>query len=508
MNSQIDNHRIAKNTVFLYVRMIIIMLVSLFTSRIVLGVLGVDDFGIYNIVGGIVAMFQFIGNTLTDATQRYLTVEIGKGKQGNTNKIFSICVILHILLGLVVIVIAEPIGLWFLHYKLLIPPDRMVASEWLFQFSIISMFVMFISVPYNALIIAHERMRAFATISIIDAAAKLIIAYSLILIGSIDKLVLYGLLILLLQILMRFIYNGYSIRHFKESRFHWNWDKNLIKDIGKFASWIVIGNMAMMCITHGISLLLGMFFMPAVNAARGLATQVESAVKMFTRNFQTAMNPQITKSYASGQIEDMNQLVFRGARFSSFLLLIPIIPIFFEIEILLRLWLPEVPQYTSAFVRLILFTAWINSFGNTLAVAAKATGNIKKFELYVVSIRLLVLPLGYLCLRNGMHPASVFWIYMFAEMAVQCSNVYVTHFLTKFQVKSYVKHVLFPSIKVTLISILPPIMIHTLMPEESASRLLFTVILCTVTTLSTIFLIGMTQSEQEIIGSKLKHLIK
>lgn len=507
MTPQENNQRIVKNTVFLYIRMIIIMLVSLFTSRVILGVLGVEDFGIYNMVGGIVAMFQIFGNTLTDATQRFLTIEIGKGEDGDQRKVFSTCLILHILLGLLVVVIAEPVGLWFLHHKLLIPPERMVAGEWLFQFSVISMFVMFISIPYNALIIAYEKMKAFAAISIIDAGLKLIIAYSLVLSGRIDRLILYGLLILILQIFIRFIYSNYSIRHFSEARFHLIWNKDLVKEIGCFSSWIIIGNTALMCITHGINLLLGMFFMPAVNAARGLAVQVETAVKMFTRNFQTAINPQITKSYAAGQQERMMDLAFKGARFSSFLLQIPTLPILLETETILNLWLPEVPQYTAIFIRLILLTAWVNCIGgNTLAVVVKATGNIRRFECCVVSIRLLVLPLGYICLRNGMSPVSVFWVYLLAETAVQFSNIYVSHSLVKFSVMSYIRQVICPSIIVALSSTLPSIVIRSVMPGASVLRLLSTLMICTISTLMATYFLGITKDERAAINSKIHKL--
>jgi len=310
-----STQRLAKNTLFLYIRMIIIMAVSLFTSRVILQTLGVDDFGLYNLVGGITAMFQFLNGTLADATQRYITVEIGKGENGNVNKIYSLCLLLHILLGIIIVLIAEPIGLWLIHNKLIIPFNRLDAVIVVFHLSVISLFISIITVPYNALIIAHEKMNAFAIISIVEAIGRLMIAYSL-LISLIDKLILYSLLILLLQFFIRVLYSFYCKRHFEESKFRFYWDKGLVKELFSFASWTIIGNLAYISVTQGITLLFGLFFLPVVNAARGIAVQVQSAISTFVKNFQTAINPQITKTYASGNTSEMYSLIFRSSRFS------------------------------------------------------------------------------------------------------------------------------------------------------------------------------------------------
>lgn len=507
MESRIDNRRIAKNTAFLYMRMIIIMLISLFTSRVILGVLGVEDFGIYSMVGGIVAISQIISNTLTDTTQRYLTYEIGKGNEGNPNKVFSTCILLHIIWALIIVIIIEPVGLWFLRCKLLIPVERLAASEWLFQFSVISMFVMYISIPYNALIIAYEHMKAFAGISILDTFLKLIFAYSLLFSRTFDKLILYGLLMLLLQIVMRFIYGNYSVRHFKEARFHWCWDKNFIREMGGFASWTIIGSTAYIGITHGINLLLGMFFMPAVNAARGLAIQVENAVKMFTRNFQTAINPQITKSYASGQIDAMNRLVFRGARFSSFLLQLPTLPILFETDTILRIWLPEVPPYTVIFIRIILIIAWVNCLGNSIAVAAKATGNIKRFELYAASVKLMVIPAGYVCLKLGCPPQSVFIAYLLCEIIALGCNVYIAHQLAEFSLIAYCSDVILPAMKVAVVAAIIPGGLHLLIVQPSVFRLFLVGLSCVIGTLVTIYFVGISNNERNLIKANFYKLL-
>lgn len=489
-----NNKRIAKNTLFLYFRMIITMVVSLFTSRVILQTLGVEDFGIYNLVGGLTAMFQFLNGTLADATQRYITVEIGKEEKGNVNKMFSICLMLHVVLGVIIVLIAEPVGLWLLHNKLIIPTDRMDAAIWIFHLSVFSLFVLIISVPYNALIIAHERMKAFAMISIVEALSKLIIAYAL-LIGRMDRLVLYGILMLMLQTIIRYLYTFYCKRNFAESKYRHYWDKKLIKELSSFASWTIIGNLAFMCVTQGISILLGMFFLPAVNAARGIAVQVQSAISTFVKNFQTAINPQITITYASGRIDEMYHLVFRSSRFSFFLVMIPLVPIFLETDLILNVWLKEVPEYTSAFIRLIILVTWVNSLGNPLGVSMKATGRIKEFEIYAASIKLLVIPTSYWLLKYNCSPVSVFAVYLLFEVIAYISNLFVTGHFVKFNISVYLKEVIVRCCLVSFVSIILPSIIY-LTVETSWMRFLCILIISLLSSSFAIFFLGLTHQER------------
>ena len=499
------NKRIAKNTLFLYGRMIIIMLITLYTSRVILQTLGVDDFGIYNLVGGIAAMFQFLNGTLADATQRYITVEIGRDERGNVNKVFSTCLTLHFILGIIVIILAEPIGLWLIHNKLIIPAERLVAVSWVFHFSIISLFFLIISVPYNALIIAHERMKAFAMISIIDVVGKLIIAYAL-LIGGIDRLILYGLLMLLIQVFMRFLYTYYCRHNFIESKYRYCWDRSLIKEMTGFASWTIIGNLAFVCVTQGISVLLGMFFQPAVNAARGIAVQVQYAVSNFVRNFQTAVNPQITKNYASNQLTEMHSLIFRSSRLSFYLVLLPLVLIFLEADILLKLWLSTVPDFTVGMLRILLLIVCMNTLSNPIGVAIKATGKIRAFELFAVSIYLLVLPISYVLYRLGFSPLASFVVYLIIEIIAFITKLYITGKHVEFSLSQYLRNVFISILIVTLFTIPLPIIVSLSM-DTSLIRLLLVTIITMLCGFISIVLFGITPNERRFFANSMRSII-
>lgn len=481
------------------------MLISFFTSREVLRVLGVTDFGIYNLVGGLTTMFGFLNGSLSDATQRYITVEIGKKEQGNPNKIFSICLMGHFLLGLLIFLFAEPIGLWFIHHKLVIPVDRIGAATWVFQLSLVSMFVLIISVPYNALIIAHERMKTFAMISIVDAVGKLVIVYFLVF-ANIDRLILYGALILLLQMAIRYLYTHYCIRNFKESKLHFYWDWPLFKEMSGFASWAIIGNLSYLCVTQGINIILGMFFMPAINAARGIAVQVQNAVTTFVRNFQTAINPQITKTYAANELSNMHSLIFRSSRFSFYLVMILLLPIILEIDTMLRIWLTEVPEYTSTFARLLLLVSLVNCVGNPLSIAVKATGRIKEFELYAATLKLLVIPFAYYLLNTGCPPVVVFVLYLVFETAAFISNLLITRHYVCFDLSTYCRQVLKKLIIVSLTSACVPLLLFLNMPSTPI-RFILVIITSFICSFAAIYFLGLTSRERFFIKNKIHSIL-
>ena len=316
-----NNKRIAKNTLLLYFRMLFLMVISLFTSRITLQTLGVDNFGIYNVVGGIVAMFSIMSGSLSNAISRYITFELGKGDKKILKKVFSTAVNVQIIMAVIIAVLIEIGGVWFLNYKMNIPAGRMVAANWVLQFSIISFAVNLISIPYNAAIIAHEKMSAFAYISIYEAVMKLVVVY-LIVISPFDKLIVYSFLILLISLSLRLIYGIYCKRKFEECSYMFILDKPLLKKMSGFAGWNFLGAGSFLLMTQGVNMLLNMFFGVALNAARGIATQVENVVNQFTINFGTAINPQITKSYAKGDYDYMHKLVFAGSKYSFFLVVV------------------------------------------------------------------------------------------------------------------------------------------------------------------------------------------
>lgn len=500
-----SNKRIAKNSVFLYLRMIVIMGVTLFTSRVVLQSLGIEDYGIYTVVGGIAAMFNILLGSMTDATQRFLTFEIGKGILGDVNKIFSTSVLLHVLIGVLIILAAEPFGLWFLYNKLILPVERLQAAFWVFQCSLISMFILIISIPYNALIIAHERMKAFAYISVLDAFLRLSVAYLLFIDIGIDKLVLYAFLLLVTQGALRFIYNIYCNRNFEESKFHYTHDSKLIKEFGKFASWTLFGNASFILSNQGVSLLLGTFFAPQVNAARGIAIQIQGALTTFVKNFQTAVNPQLTKNYASGNLEKLNDLLCRSSRMSIFLIIIPFIPILMETEFLLKFWLGVVPEYTICFTRYIIITMPFTALINPLEVTAKATGSIKRFEMYVYGSKLFIIPVSYLLLKLDYSPTSVFCVALCFEILALVLSYIEVNKLVGLSIRTYIHEVLLKIILVCSCSfILPAIIIMSF--EQSATRFIL-ILISIIPTVVIIYLLGLKRSERDYIKQFLnKHI--
>ena len=379
------------------------MAVSLYTSRVVLNTLGVEDFGIYNVIGGVVAMFSVISGGLSAAISRYITFELGQGNTAKLKSVFSSSVTIQIGLALLIFVLAEIGGVWFLNEKMNLPESRIGAANWVLQCSILTFMVNLISVPYNAAIIAHERMQAFAYISIIEVVLKLLIVYILV-IFSFDKLKLYGILLLAVACVIRIAYGIYCKRNFKECTYHFTFNKALLKEMMGFAGWNFIGSFAGVLRDQGVNIVINLFCGPVINAARAIAFQVNVAVNGFATNFMTAINPQITKSYASGDYPYMLTLVQSGARFSFYLLLLLSLPIIIETNTILTLWLKNVPEYTVIFVRLVLVFAMCEVLSGTQITALQATGNIRNYQIVVGSLQLLNFPISYLLLGKGYAP--------------------------------------------------------------------------------------------------------
>lgn len=431
-----NNKRIAKNTLLLYFRMLLMMAVSLFTSRVVLNTLGVEDFGIYSVVGGVVGMFVFINNSMSSATQRYITFALGKGDKNRLQTVFSTTLQIHSLIAVIIVLLGETVGLWFLYNKMQIPADRMDAALWVMQCSIVSMVVMIVSVPYNADVIAHEKMSAFAYISILEVVLKLAIVY-LLLVFSYDKLILYAILILMIQILIRFCYSIYCNKHFEETRYKHVWDKKLFKEMTGFAGWNLFGNMAGVLFGQGLNMLLNVFFGPVVNAARAVAVQVQGAIQQFVGNFQTALNPQITKTYATGELNEMHRLMFRSARFSFYLLFFLSLPVLYETDFILTIWLKIVPENAVAFLRIMICTSLIYTIANPLIIANQATGRVMKYQAVCGTILLLILPISYLCLKMGCPAYSVFIVHFLIESVTQVARMILLRPLIGLRIRDY-----------------------------------------------------------------------
>lgn len=496
-----NNSRIAKNTLLLYFRMLLLMAVSLYTSRVVLSTLGVNDYGIYNVVGGFVGMFAFLNGAMSGCTQRFITIALGKGDEQNLRKVFSTCVITHGVIALLIFIVAETIGLWFVIEKLVIPADRMIAAMVVYQCSIVTTMIMIMSFPYNADIIAHERMSAFAYISIYEAFANLGIVY-LLRICSIDRLVLYAILMLLIKASVIIIYRTYCKRQFKETVFHWIFDKSLLKEIVSFTGWNLWGGMAGTLMGQGINVLLNLFFGPAVNAARGLAVQVQSAVQLFATNFQTALNPQMMKTYAAGDLESMHMLLFRSAKFTFMLLLCLMLPLILEIDTVLRLWLKEVPEYTNTFVCLMLCIAMVDAVSNPFMTASAATGKVKIYQSVVGGILLSIVPIAYVALKLGAEPYMVFAVHLFVAVFAFVARLTIVKNLISLSVHMYIITVILPCLFVVTPSVIFALGVKYIFPQGLVYA--FTVILLSfLSVVSFSFLFGLTRNERKFILSKI-----
>ncbi len=506
IDNSANNRRIAKNTLLLYFRMLFTMVVSLYTSRVVLNVLGVEDYGIYNVVGGVVAMFGFLNTSLGTASSRYVIYGLGKGDPLHLKKVFSSIVTIHFCLAVFLLIVSETIGLWFLFHKMQIPPERMSAAIWVFQFSVLTMLLSVISIPYNAVIIAHERMKAFAYISILDVVLKLLIVY-LLLFVSFDKLKLYAGLVFGIQLIDQFVYWRYCRKHFEESKFHFVWDKPLFKEIFAFAGWSMNSSLAVIGYTQGLNILLNMFFGPVVNAARGIAVQVQGVVVRFCNSFQDALNPQLMKSYAQENFGYMHQLFVASSKFSFFFLLFLSLPILFETERILHWWLGIVPEYTVVFLRLILLASILSALTDPIAVSVQATGRIKKYQLIEGCMLLSIVPIAYLLLKfTQVPPASVFIVHLVIEILTLFVRVRIVLPMIGMNISTYAKEVIRPVINVALLSPIIPFIIYFLSPINIWS--FFIVCLaCACSVAVVTYYGGCTVNERKFILEKINRFI-
>lgn len=498
-----NNKRIAKNTIMLYIRMMFVMLVSLYTSRIILNVLGIDDFGIFNVVGGVVAMFGFLNSSMIIAVQRFLSFEIGKNDLIQQKKIFNISLITHIIIALIVLLLAETLGLWIVKTQLNIPVDRFDAAVWVYHFVILSSMLTIVQVPYNAAIISNERMGIYAYIGIAEVVLRLVIVYIL-LIGTIDKLILYGGLTLSVSALIMFITIFYCIRKIPGTKFEFLWDKQLLKKLLSFAGWNILGESAWIIALQGVNIVLNIFFGPVVNAARGISYQVTSAVSRFSANFQTALNPQIIKTYAIENFQEMNKLIFRGTRFSYYLLFIIALPILLETEQILNIWLVEVPPYTVLFCRLVLLNALIDVLSNLLTTAVRAYGNIKKYQIIVSLLLMANFPISYLVLKAGGEPESTLYIYGIIAALLLITRLMLLRGMIRFSIKDFILKVMCRIIVVTVVSSVLPCIYYLLTPE-SLLRLVFTVLISVVSIGLSAFFLGLEKAEQLGISNTIKN---
>lgn len=501
-----NNKRIAKNTLLLYVRMLFMMVIGLYTSRVILDKLGEVDFGIYNVVGGFVTMFSIISGAMTSATQRFLSFEIGKGKEGNVKGIFSTMIYIHLFLALLVLVVGEIVGVWFLNAHMNFPADRYGAANWVFQLSLLVFIVDVINVPYNGALIAYEKMSAFAYFSIFDAVFKLAICY-VITLTPFDKLVVYAALMAFIQILLLLMYFVYCRLKFSECRFTGKYNKEYGKDVGSFVGWNLIGSLAGIAKEQGVNVVLNMFFGPAVNAARGIAYQVLSKLNGFVSNFQIALNPQIIKNYASGEKENMFKLVFRGAKLSYLLLLTLSLPVVVEAPLILSVWLKEVPDYTVIFLQIVIFTALLNTLSNPLIISMHASGKVRDYQIVVGGLSLLTLPIVYIVLKIGAEPYWAMIVAFIVEFACHFARLYMLVRSIQFPMVKFLKDVTLRVCFITALSVLLPLMAYNMI-DIVLLRFLSVCILSVISTLGLGYYLGFNKADRMTIRTKVVNIVK
>lgn len=504
-NSQ-NNKRIAMNTLILYIRMCVMMVISFFTTRIVLDALGVEDYGIQNVVGGLVSIFSLLSSSLSNSVSRFITYGLGKNDIMGLRKVFAIAINIHVILAVVIVIAVETIGVWFLNFKMTIPLERLDAANWVLHCSALTFAIGLLSVPYNASIIAHEKMAAFAYMTIFDTVIKLAIAIGIKYYGG-DKLVLFAILNIFPVVISQFIYWIYCKRKFEECTYQFCWDKKVFKEIGSFAVWNFIGCTAGTMKDQGVNIAINLFTGPAVNTARGIAMQVNGVVSRFIQNFTIALNPQIIKDYAAGNLERMHKLIFTGTRFSYFLFMFLSIPIFFEIESILQLWLGQIPKHTVLFTRLVLILTLAEIVSQTLITAQSATGKIKKYQIVVGGILLMNFPISYLLLYLGVMPEMTIVVAIAISQVCLVARLWFLKDMINLPIMKFIKQVYVKVILVTILSSLLPSLCY-FVPIAPAVRFFVVCIVSAVSSAVCIYFIGCNMSEKRTVKNAIMKIIR
>ena len=490
------NARIVKNTAFLYLRMILMMLVSLYTSRIILQSLGVEDFGIYNVVAGIVVLFSFVSNAMALASQRFLSFSIGKNIEKEINRIFCMSLTTHIIIIIFVIIIAETIGLFIL-YKMNFPNDRVTAIGWVYQIAIVTCCINIVRVPYNALIIAYEQMSFYAWISIIEAVLKLVIVFFLTSLNS-DKLISYSFLLLFVTFLVDIFYFLYCKKQFSVSKYHFIWDRKLLTEFANFSGWSLAGSLASVGVHQGLNMIINIFFGVTVNAAVGISNQVMGVVSQFLSNFQTAFNPQLVKSYAKGDTDYFINLIFKSSKISFFLMLIIALPILVNCHFFLDVWLDTVPEYATSFSQLMIIFLLVESISGPLWMAVQATGKIKGYQLMISILLIINIPISLFFLYKGFSPTCVFVVRVILNFVALLARILYLGYLINFQIKKFLYKVMLPILEVGLLSIIIPLILYINLDINWKNVFLISFV-CVAYSLVLIYFIGLNAQEKNMI---------
>ena len=494
--------RVAKNTLLLYIRMLVTMAINLYVVRITLNLLGTEDYGIYNVVGGIVTACSFISTTMASTSMRFFSYELGQKNAIKLKQTFGATVNIYLIFAILIILIAESIGLWFVSTQLVIPPNRLTAAHYVYQFSILGFIATVLRVPFNALIIARERMTFYAWLSIAEALLKLGML-ALLLKLPIDSLILYSILMSLVLCLVTFIFFLYCRTQFAECRFSTIRDKRLYQSLLGFAGWNFFGSLANVGLDQGLNILLNIFFGAAINAARAIAMQIKNAVLAFVGNFQTASSPQIIKYYATGEIDKMKRLLFQSSKYSFYLLFIIALPIILEMDTILAIWLTSVPPYTLLFARLIIGLTLTDCLSGTIIPAVQATGRIRYYQISVCTIILLNVPIAYLFLKLGAPPESTVIISIILSCIALIMRLIVLKKLLNFPIIEYLKKVTLYDIKVAIVASILPLIIQHILPQ-GIWTFFIVIFVALLSTIITIYGLGLMKEERHYVNDLIK----
>ena len=506
MNRTVNSKRIAKNTIFLYIRMLLIMVVSLYTSRVILQTLGVEDFGINNLVGGLASSFVFFSSSLSNATQRFLNVELGKNNIQGLTRVFSLSLIIYFIIAVVVVIVAEFVGIWLINHKLVIPVERLNAANWVFHTMVLGLGITLISSVFDSVLIARENMKIYAYISIMEVFMKLFIVYILRWL-EFDKLILCAVLFFLLQLLVKSLLILYCIWKYPECKFRFAWNIALFGNMFRFVGWNGLGTVVWMINEQGVNILMNLFFGPIVNAARGISSQVSAAVNNFSNNFFTAVRPQIIKSYAGQDYEYFRKLINLSSKYSFFLIWLLCLPIIMRSDAILQLWLGEVPEYASEFVQWILLFNCVNVLTNPFWSGVQAIGKLKKYIVVGSLIFLSAFPLSYVSLKLGFSPVVVFQVLTIVRIIYLLITIRIFCQLIDFSINTYLVQVICPIIMVFLLSGILAILLSPYLKSDLWGILLMT-IFCIAITLTSIYIVGISKQERNILKSKIFQFIK
>ncbi len=503
-----NNKRIARNSLFMSIRMVIVLLITLYTSRIILEALGVENYGIYNVVAGFVTMFGFLNSSLSNGIQRFFNYELGKNGHEGAQKVYNMALLIQLILAILVILPTELIGTWYLHNKMVIPTERMFAAEWVFQLSLLTFLFHILQVPYAAAVMAHERMDFYAFVSIFNAIITLGSVFFIQMYGG-DRLIFYAVLITLIAFISLLLYIVYSKKHFKEIHFEPIFYKQIFNEMLSFSGWNIFGTLGHMLKDQGVNLILNFFFGPIVNAARGVANQVNSGLQNFVTNITVPVRPQVVQSYSQGNIARSLNLTYTISKLSCFFLLLMSLPIILEVNYVLHLWLGEnVPQYTAAFIIIIVLNSFITNLNSAVSGVVHASGKMRKYQLYGGCISISSVLAVYFAMQIWKVPQIALIVILFMDTIRQFIALLVLKsIVSDFSLRTYCYEVVVPLIGVLLLSSIFPMLAHNLMPI-GLLRFIIVFIVSIVSVITCISIIGLNRNEKKIMSQLIRKIIR